>query len=47
MNPETGEVAFAMKRSPKGSLEIIYLDEELRITRGNKGTVVVCERLTD
>ena len=47
MNPETREVAFTMKRSPKGSLEVIYLDEELRITRGNKGTVVVCERLTD
>jgi hypothetical protein len=44
MNPETGEVAFTMERSPKGRLEILYLDEELRITRGEKGTVLVCER---
>jgi len=33
-----------MKRSPKGKLELLYLDEELRITRGEKGTVVVCEQ---
>ncbi|MDP5018672.1 MAG: PAP/fibrillin family protein [Dolichospermum sp.] len=45
MNPETGEVSFVMNRSPKGRLEILYLDEELRITRGEKGTVLVCERL--
>lgn len=45
MNPETGEVAFIMNRSPKGRLEILYLDEEMRITRGEKGTVLVCERL--
>jgi hypothetical protein len=45
MNPETGEVSFIMNRSPKGRLEILYLDEELRITRGEKGTVLVCERL--
>ncbi|MBE9007146.1 fimbrial protein [Fortiea sp. LEGE XX443] len=45
MNPDTGEVTFIMERSPKGRLEIIYLDEELRITCGEKGTVLVCERL--
>ena len=48
MNPETGEVSFSMRRSPKGQLEIIYLDEELRITRGKRGkkngTILVCER---
>ncbi|SRR5579883_42664 len=44
MNPETGEVSFTMERSPKGRLEILYLDEELRITRGERGTVLVCER---
>ncbi|MFM2062014.1 MAG: hypothetical protein RLZZ507_1684 [Cyanobacteriota bacterium] len=43
MNPETGEISFIMNRSPKGRLEILYLDEELRITRGEKGTVLVCE----
>ncbi|MEL4897003.1 PAP/fibrillin family protein [Crocosphaera sp. Alani8] len=44
MNLETGEMSFTMKHSPKGRLEVLYLDEELRITRGNKGTVLVCER---
>ena len=41
----TGRSEFGMKRSPKGSLEILYLDKELRITQGEKGTVLVCERL--
>lgn len=45
MNPDTGEVTFIMERSPKGRLEIIYLDEELRITCGERGTILVCERL--
>ena len=45
INPKTGQVSFQMKRSPKGNLAILYLDEELRITRGEKGTVLVCERL--
>ena len=44
LNPNTGEVAFTMKRSPKGKLQILYLDEDLRITKGDKGTVLVCER---
>ncbi|OUL19602.1 PAP/fibrillin family protein [Nostoc sp. 106C] len=44
MNLETGEVSFSMKRSPKGRVEILYLDEELRITRSERGTVLVCER---
>jgi hypothetical protein len=44
MNPKTGEISFTMQRSPKGKLEIVYLDEELRITRGEKGTVLICER---
>ena len=44
MNPETGEISFIMHRPPKGNLEILYLDEELRITRGERGTVLVCER---
>ncbi|ALF55384.1 fimbrial protein [Nostoc piscinale CENA21] len=44
INAETGEVKFIMERSPKGRLEILYLDEELRITYGEKGTILVCER---
>ncbi len=45
MNSKTGAISFTMKRSPKGRLEILYLDEEMRITRGvERGTVLVCER---
>lgn len=44
MDRKTGQISFTMKRSPKGKLAILYLDEELRITRGEKGTVLVCER---
>ena len=42
---QTGKASFNMKKSPKGSLEVLYLDEELRITRGNRGTVTACERI--
>lgn len=45
MDRKTGRVSFKMQRSAKGKVEVLYLDEELRITRGNRGTVVVCERL--
>ncbi|MBD2261269.1 fimbrial protein [Pseudanabaena sp. FACHB-2040] len=44
INKETGRIEFQMRRSPKGSLTILYLDEELRITRGQRETVLVCER---
>jgi hypothetical protein len=35
---------FAMKRCPTGYFDVLYLDDELRITRGNRNTVVVVER---
>lgn len=44
MEQETGKISFKMQRPPKGKLSILYLDEELRITRGNRGTVLVTER---
>lgn len=44
INHNTGEATFTMTRSPKRKLEILYLDDYLRITRGSKGTVLVCER---
>ncbi|HEY9805237.1 MAG TPA: PAP/fibrillin family protein, partial [Candidatus Obscuribacterales bacterium] len=46
MDQQTGKVSFTMQRSPKGKLSLLYLDEELRITRGERGTVLVCERLS-
>ncbi len=45
MDRQTGQVSFKMRKSPKGKLELLYLDEEWRITRGERGTVLVCERL--
>jgi len=39
-----GSMAYALTKSPESYLEILYLDDELRITKGNRGTVVVCER---
>ncbi|MDJ0576547.1 MAG: PAP/fibrillin family protein [Xenococcaceae cyanobacterium MO_234.B1] len=41
---QTGKRTFVMQKSPKGLLKILYLDEELRITKGNRGTVLVCQR---
>lgn len=35
---------FDMKRSPVGHFDVLYLDEGMRITRGNRGTIVVVER---
>ncbi len=45
LDPQTGKTSFVMKRSPKGVLKIVYLDEELRITQGRKESIMVCERL--
>lgn len=44
IDPQTGKRAFMMKKSPKGELKVLYLDESYRITRGNRGTVLVCQR---
>lgn len=43
---EKGRAKFQMRRSPNGSLKILYLDDELRITQGQKETVLICERYT-
>lgn len=37
-------VHFDLKRSPVGHLDVLFLDEDLRITKGNRGTLVVVER---
>jgi hypothetical protein len=41
---QTGRQTFAMNKSPKGKLKLLYLDEELRITKGNRETVLICKR---
>lgn len=40
-----GELSYEMKRSPKGYLDVIYLDEEMRVTRGQQGALVVVDRV--
>ena len=35
---------FDMKRCPLGHIDVLYQDEEIRITKGNRGTIVVVER---
>lgn len=44
LDPHTGKRAFVMKRSPQGNLKVLYLDDELRITKGNRETVLICQR---
>lgn len=42
-NSEDFSVHFEMKRSPRGYLDILYMSETTRITKGNRGTLVVVE----
>ena len=42
-----GSMTYKMTKSPHGHLDVLFLDDELRITRGNKGTVVIAERARD
>jgi hypothetical protein len=41
---KNSSVHFDLMRSPVGYLDVLYLDEDLRITKGNRGTLVVVER---
>lgn len=40
-----GELSYEMTRSPKGWFDILYLDEDMRVTRGNRGSIVVVTRV--
>merc|ERR1712060_478645 len=35
-----GTVAFKMNRPPHGYTDILYIDDKLRVTRGNRGSIV-------
>lgn len=39
-----GELEYRMERSPKGTRDILHLDQDMNISRGNKGTIVVLTR---
>ena len=36
-------VHFEMKRAPRGHLDVLYLSDTTRVTKGNRGTLVVVE----
>ncbi|KAG5192920.1 hypothetical protein JKP88DRAFT_260815 [Tribonema minus] len=40
-----GVQRYTMNRPPEGYLDILYLDDALRVTRGNRGSIVVVERV--
>lgn len=37
---------FDIKRPPKGFFDVLYLDDDMRITKGNRGTISVLERVS-
>jgi len=39
--PTDESMRYEMKRVVQGHLDILYMDEDLRITKGNRGTVIV------
>ena len=39
-----GELSYEMKRSPSASLDVKFIDDDMRITVGNKGAVIVAVR---
>jgi len=41
---EDGTVSFKMNRPPHGYTDILYLDDKLRVTRGNRGSIVAVTR---
>lgn len=43
--PSDNSLSYEMKRPPCGYLDVLFLDEELRITKGNRGSIIVVERV--
>ena len=42
---DDGRLNYVVKRPLVGHLDVLFVDDELRITKGNMGSVVVVERL--
>eukprot|EP00951_Prasinocladus_malaysianus_P009611 scaffold70108_cov49-Prasinocladus_malaysianus.AAC.3 len=40
----SGTQEFSMNRAPQGWLDVIFMDEDLRVTRGNRGSIVAVQR---
>lgn len=39
-----GSMTYEMAQAPHGYTDILYMDDDLRITKGNRGTIVVVDR---
>ncbi|CAN0362386.1 unnamed protein product [Pylaiella littoralis] len=39
-----GELSYQMKRAPSGFLKILYIDDEMRVSRGSSDALVVVAR---
>ena len=42
--PTDESMRFEMKRVMHGYVDVLYLDEDMRITKGNHGSIVVTTR---
>ena len=42
-----GSMKYSMGKSPVGFVDILYVDDELRVSRGNRGSIVVAERVVE
>ena len=43
-NPLNNVLKYKLEKPAEGYLDILYLDETLRVTRGNRGSVVVVQK---
>jgi len=41
---DDGRITWSMKRPPQGFTDLLYLDDKLRVTRGNAGSIVAAVR---
>mmetsp|Transcript_20718 Transcript_20718/g.63020 ORF Transcript_20718/g.63020 Transcript_20718/m.63020 type:complete len:301 (-) Transcript_20718:49-951(-) len=41
---EDGSITVTIGKPPKGYLDVLFLDDTLRITRGNRGSIVIVDR---
>jgi len=45
--PSDASMKYEMKRTMHGYVDVLYLDEDFRVTRGNRGTLVIVEKQTE
>ncbi len=45
--PSDESMKYEMKRTMHGYIDILYLDDDFRVTRGNRGSIVIVEKLKE